>query len=400
MPGLAEPLPAEPDAERHRLFEAVVDLLAAISDNAPVVLVLDDLHWADKPSLLLLRHLLRSVTPIRLLILATYRDTDLDRSHPLADVLADLRRESGVTRLDLMGLDAEGVEQLMESAAGHDLDEPALELAKAVHTETEGNPFFVGEMLLHLAESGLIVQRDDRWTSDVALGDVGIPEGIREVVGRRLSRLSEVANDALGWAAVIGAEFDLAIVEAAGGPSGDRAARRARRGHPDRVLREVAGAVGRYRFAHALVRSALYEEITTNRRVRMHWRVGEAIEARHGTGVDAHLDVLAYHYGEGALAGDPEKAVDVTRRAATKATNELAFEAAVGHLDRALGLLELFDRPALELRCDLLLDLATALRKAGDPRRRPTVFAAAEVARTLGDPQRLAQAALVLAPFG
>ena len=187
MPGLAEPLPAEPEAERHRLFESVIDLLAASSDNAPLVLVLDDLHWADKPSLLLLRHLLRSVTPIRVLILATYRDTDLDRSHPLADVLGDLRRESGVTRLDLMGLDADGVEQLMESAAGHDLDAPGLELAKAVHTETEGNPFFVGQMLLHLAESGLIVQRGDRWTSDVALGDLGIPEGIREVVGRRLS---------------------------------------------------------------------------------------------------------------------------------------------------------------------------------------------------------------------
>ena len=345
VPGLAEPLPAEPDAERHRLFEAVVDLLAASSDNAPLVLVLDDLHWADKPSLLLFRHLLRSVTPLRMLILATYRDTDLDRSHPLADVLGDLRRESGVTRLDLMGLDAHGVEQLMENAAGHDLDEQALELAKAVHAETEGNPFFVGQMLLHLAESGLIVQRDDRWTSDLALADIGIPEGIREVVGRRLSLLSEVANDALRWAAVIGPEFDLAIVEAAGGPSGDELLDALDEATQIGVLREVAGAVGRYRFAHALVRSALHEEISTNRRVRMHWSVGEAIEAHNGGGADEPLDALAYHFGEGALAGDPEKAVDVDRRAATKATNELAFEAAASHLDRALGLLELFDRP-------------------------------------------------------
>ena len=235
VPGLAEPLRAEPEAERHRLFEAVVDLLAASSDNAPLVLVLDDLHWADKPSLLLLRHLLRSVTPIRVLILATYRDTDLDRSHPLADVLGDLRRESGVTRLDLMGLDAQGCRAAHgERRRTRPGRAQALELAKAVHTETEGNPFFVGQMLLHLAESGLIVQRGDRWTSDVALGDLGIPEGIREVVGRRLSALSEVANDALRWAAVIGTEFDLAIVEAAGGPSGDRAARRPGRGHPDR----------------------------------------------------------------------------------------------------------------------------------------------------------------------
>ena len=155
LPGLPEPLRAEPEAERHRLFESVVDLLAASSDNAPLVLVLDDLHWADKPSLLLLRHLLRSVTAVRVLILATYRDTDLDRSHPLADVLGDLRRESGVHPAGPHRVwTAKGVEQLMESAAGHDLDGPALELAKAVHSETEGNPFFVGQMLRHLAESG------------------------------------------------------------------------------------------------------------------------------------------------------------------------------------------------------------------------------------------------------
>lgn len=400
VPGLAEPLRAEPEAERHRLFEAVVDLLAASSDNGPLVLVLDDLHWADKPSLLLLRHLLRSVTPVRVLILATYRDTDLDRSHPLADVLGDLRRESGVSRLDLRGLDAQGVELLMETAAGHELSGPGLELAKAVHTETEGNPFFVGEMLLHLAESGLIVQRDDRWTSDFTLGDVGIPEGIREVVGRRLSRLSDEANDALRWAAVIGPEFDLAIVEAAGGPSGDELLDALDEAVQIGVLREVGGAVGRYRFAHALVRSSLHEELSTNRRVRMHWSVGEAIEARSGIGVDEVLDALAYHYGEGTLAGDPQKAVDVARRAATKATADLAFEAAAGHLERALGLLELFDRSPLELRCDLLLDLATALRNAGDPGQRTTVFAAAEVARTLGDPQRLARSALILARPG
>ena len=131
------------------------------------------------------------------------------------------------------------------------------------------------------------MQRGDRWTSDVALGDLGIPEGIREVVGRRLSALSEVANDALGWAAVIGAEFDLAIVEAAGGPSGDELLDALDEATRAGVLREVGGAVGRYRFAHALVRSALHEEISTNRRVRMHWRVGEAIEDRSGAGADA-----------------------------------------------------------------------------------------------------------------
>ncbi len=394
VPGLAEPLRAEPETERHRMFEAVTDLLAASADTSPLVLVLDDLHWADKPSLLLLRHVLRSVTPVRILILATYRDTDLDRSHPLAAALGDLRRESGVSRVDLVGLDAGGVEAFMEAAAGHQLDAAGLELVRAVHGETEGNPFFVGEMLRHLAESGLIVQRGDRWTSDFTLGDVGIPEGIREVVGRRLSRLSETANAALRWAAVIGPEFDLAVIEAAGGPAGDELFDALDEAAQAGIIQEVAGSVGRYRFAHALVRSSLREELTTNRRVRMHWNVGEAIEARGGGPRD--LDALAYHFGEGALAGDATKAVALARQAAARAGDELAFEAAVAHLDRALGSLELITRPEPEVRADTLLELGEALKKVGDLRRLPTAFAAADAARELGDSERLARAALTI----
>ena len=185
-----------------------------MSRTDPLILVLDDIHWSDKPSLLLLRHILRSASPMRLLVLATYRDTDLDRSHPLAEVLADLRREPGVVRLDLAGLDQSEVMELMEATAGHELDEPAAGLAQAVQLETQGNPFFVGEVLRHLAESGSIVQVDGRWTSTLTLGQIGIPEGIREVVGRRLSLLSDAANKALAVAAVIGAQFDLATIEA------------------------------------------------------------------------------------------------------------------------------------------------------------------------------------------
>src|SRR4051812_8886787 len=261
--GLAEPVRTETETERHRLFEAVTDLLESVSRTTPIVLVLDDVHWADKPSLLLLRHVLRRPSPMPLLILATYRDTDLDRSHPLSDVLADLRREPGVERLDLQGLDPGEVTAFMESAAGHTLEESALELSAAVHQETQGNPFFIGEMLLHLAESGLIVQRDGRWTSDVTLAEVGIPEGIREVVGRRLSRLSDAANRALTIAAVIGPEFDVGLIEALSGLSSDELFDALDEATRAAIAREVAGAFGRYAFAHALVRSTLYEELST-----------------------------------------------------------------------------------------------------------------------------------------
>ena len=201
-----------------------------MSHTDAVILVLDDIHWADKPSLLLLRHLLRSGAPMRLFVLATYRDTDLDRTHPLADVLADLRREPGVSRLDLVGLDASEVTALMESTAGHDLDEPGADLALALQRETEGNPFFVGEVLRHLAESGVLVQRDGRWTSDFTFGDVGLPEGIREVVGRRLSRLSEAANRALALGCGDRRTVRPGDHRRRGRAAGRRTLRRARRG--------------------------------------------------------------------------------------------------------------------------------------------------------------------------
>jgi class 3 adenylate cyclase len=400
VPGLATPMSADPDTERHRLFEAVTDLLAEISHTDPVILVIDDIHWSDKPSLLLLRHLLRAGTPMRLFVMATYRDTDLDRTHPLADVLADLRRVPGVSRLDLAGLDASEVTALMESTAGHDLDQSGIDLARALHGETEGNPFFVGEVLRHLAESGVLIQRDGRWTSDFTIGDVGLPEGIREVVGRRLSRLSEAANRALALGAVIGAQFDLATIEAAGGPVGDELFDALDEAARHSIVREVPGTVGRYTFAHALMRSALYEELTTNRRVRMHAQVAAALEARHAHRLDEHLDELAYHFAEGALAGDANKAIEYARRAGARADRELAFESAAMQYERALGAMELVDVPDPTVNCDIELALARALYNAGDERLHDAVFAAAASARALGDAERLANAALILTMTG
>ena len=397
VPGLAAPVTADPETERHRLFEAVSDFLAEMSQTDPVILVLDDVHWAAKPSLLLLRHVLRAASPMRLFVLATYRDTDLDRTHPLSEVLADLRREPGVTRLDLVGLDQSEVLALMETVAGHDLDDPAVDLSRAVQHETQGNPFFVGEVLRHLAESGAIVQREGRWTSDRTLAEAGLPEGIREVVGRRLSRLSEAANRALAIAAVIGAQFDLNTIEAAGGPSGDELFDALDQAVQHSIIREVPGAVGRYTFAHALVRSSLYEELTTNRRVRMHWQVGLALEKRDAHRADARLDELAYHFSEGALAGDPLKAVDYGRRAGERADTELAFESAARHYDHALGAYELVDVPDATARCDLQIALAIALFNADDERKREAVFAAAASARAIGDGERLARVAVILA---
>ncbi len=395
IPGLTIQPIGDPDAERQRLFEAVGEAFAVIAQADAVVLVLDDIHWADKPSLLLLRYLLRRGAPIRLLILGTYRDTDLARSHPLADVLADLRREPCVERVDLGGLSLDEIATFMELAAGHDLEAPGIELAKAVHRETEGNAFFVSEMIRHLTEAGYIVQRDGVWVSDHDLAEVGIPEGIREVIGRRLSALSATVNAALTVAAVIGAEFDAATIEAAGGPSGDELLDALDDAVRASVIREVVGSYGRYAFAHSLVRTTLYEELATNRRVRLHWKVGTALAARYGAN-EEYVDQLAHQFAEGAMAGDPMVAVEWCVKAAERAAGDLAFEAAIRSYERALAALDVVADPDLAVQADIETARTEMLRHAGSDEFLDAGFGAAATARRLGDAERLGRAVLAM----
>ena len=219
VPELSARLPEVPssgvgdaDADRDRIFEAFVGWLAVASRRRPVLLVLDDVHWASRATLLALRHLVRSEAGSTL-IAATYRTTDLDRSHPLSELLADFRREPSVSRLALTGLDVDDVVDFVERRAGEELQDEGIALARVIARDTSGNPFFVGEVLRNLVESGAIERKDGRWGSEISLEELAVPEGIREVVGRRLTRLGDDANATLRAAAVIGAEFDLALLE-------------------------------------------------------------------------------------------------------------------------------------------------------------------------------------------
>ncbi|MGH9005024.1 MAG: ATP-binding protein, partial [Acidimicrobiia bacterium] len=295
VPDLPEPLRSDPETERYRLFDALAAWLSDASAEAPVLLVLDDLHWAAKPTLLLLRHVLRSPEPLRLLVVATYRDSDIGRGHPMSDLLAELRREGGVERLSLSGFDTLGVTAFLEAVSGHRLDdEAAQELPAVVWRETDGNPFFVAEVLRHLSESRAIEQRDGRWVLHADVGDLGIPEGVRDVVGRRLSRLAESTNHVLAVGAVVGLEFEPAVVERAAGVDEDELLGALEEAIGARLLVEVSGGA-RYRFTHALVRATLYEELSGARRVALHRRVAEGIEAAHGRALDDHLPALAHH---------------------------------------------------------------------------------------------------------
>ncbi len=349
LPDLAAPTRADPETERYALFDAVVALLELASAAAPVVLILDDLHWAAKPTLLLLRHLLRFGDRARVQIVGTYRNTDLDRSHPLAAMLADLHRGAGsgtANRLALSGLDEADVTAYV-TEAGYD-DE---ELARALASVTGGNPFFLIEALRHVDETGGV------WDPTT------LPQGVRETVSRRLSRLPAETNTALAAAAVVGSRFALDLVEKVVEQdlvdAFDEACKAG-------IVIEEPG--GRYRFNHAIVRQSLLAELPSVRRQRLHQRIATTLETQPGAD-DELLAELAHHYFECAWAGNAAKAVEYSRRAADQAVARLAYEGAADLYGQALHALEEID-DELPDRDDqageLLVARCEALLAAGD----------------------------------
>jgi len=397
IPDLPPPLKADPETERYRLFDAVAAWLAAVSSEGSLLLVLDDLQWAAKPTLLLLRHILHTAEPMRLLVVATYRDTDIGRGHPLGELLADLRRDTGVDRITLSGLTMAGVVGYLEAASGHGVGEDEEALALAIHDETDGNPFFIREVLRHLVETGGIAERDGRWGATVDIDRLGIPEGVRDVVGRRLSRLSDSTNQVLTAAAVIGTAFDVAVVGPVCGLDDDDLLAALEEAESARIVAEVPSSmVPRYRFAHNLVRDTLYDELSAGRRARLHQRAAEAIESVHAGRLGDHLSTLAIHYSRAAApAGDTgAKALRYAVQAGVRALEQLAHDEAVAWYHRALDLLDGTGTSDEATRLDLVVALGEAQQRAGDPAHRDTLLEAARTAQQLGRTDVLVRAAL------
>ena len=391
VPGLPPPLRSDPDTERYRLFDAVAAWLAAASVDEPVLLVVDDLQWAAKPTLLLLRHVVRAGSG-RVLILGTYRDTELTHDHPLVEVAADLRRQGGVERLSLSGLDDVGVAAIV--AAGRTLDEAGHALARAVYRETEGNPFFVREVLRHLAEAGVIERGEEGWHTRLPVEELGIPEGVREVVGRRLARLSDDTNQTLRIAAVVGPEFELNVVQAAGDLSEEALVNAVDEAAAARVVTEVASS--RYRFAHALIRATLYESLTGARQVTLHRKAAEAIETIHRSQLDDYLPALAHHWAKAsAPVTDMTRAVEYAQRAGDRALTQLAHDEAARYYASGLDLLDAGGADAADpRRVELLIGRGEAQRRAGDTGFPKTLLGAARLAHRLGNADALARAVL------
>jgi DNA-binding SARP family transcriptional activator len=378
----------DPDSRRLRLFEAIAALFGEAGAHAPLVLVFDDLHWADRPTLQLLRHLVRAPHPRRVLLLGTYREAELEAGHPLLELAAGARREGTLTRVALSGLAEPEVAELV-SALGVEGVEPSF--LRALHGETEGNPFFIEEVVRHLRAGG------GRLHATGSLTEAGVPDGVREVTARRLRRLGAPTRQALEVAAVIGREFEFDLLEAVAPLDDDVLISALEEGVEARVLRE-AGRVGRYAFTHALVRATLYDGLSQLRRARLHGRVGEAIKALRAADPDPWLPQLAYHFAQAAPVEQPQRAIDYALAAARRADRLLAWEEAAQHHRAALRVRELTGAPDDDVRAHMLLDLAASEERAGmEGEARTTANHAAVLARRLGDARLLGRAALRLA---
>ena len=393
MPDAPPAPPLDSEQARFRLFDATTALLTSASADKPIMLVLEDLHWADKSSLLLLHFLAREIAEARLFVLATYRDVEVSAGHPLGEVLPKLRRERTVDRILLRGLPEEEVLSLLVAMRGGEVPRT---FAANVARETAGNPFFIREILRHLLEEGVAVREGNRWEPLVDETEIRLPESVREVVSRRLARLGDACREMLTLASVLGIEFTFEALERASGAQAGLLAL-IEEAMEARVLEEVPQSIGRYRFSHALVRETLYEEMGTVERVRLHRIVAEALERLHERNCDAHLPELAHHFLESLPGGDVDKAVDYATRAGDRAVAALAHDDAVRLYRRALQALGLGGSGDERTRCELLLKLGEAQWSAGGSRDPFEPFRqAAEIADRLNDGDLSARAALGL----
>jgi class 3 adenylate cyclase len=386
---------SEADSERYLLFAAVVGLLDAVSDDHPLILIVEDLHWADAPTLHLLRYVVSSSRSSRLLLLGTYRDAELSSAHPLMATLAALRREPNVTFVPLKGFDPAAVVAFMESAAGHELDGDSVALAHAVYLETDGNPFFVTEVLRHLSETGAIVQdRSGRWAAASGSEPISLPQSVRQVIGARVGHVGQTAAKALFVAAVVGREFDLGLLAMVTGMGEEELLEVLDRAYGASLAREVPGPAGRYAFQHALIQHTIYEDLGPTKRTRLHHEVAEALERLCGDNTRSRAGELARHYLLGARETDVDKVILYARQAGRDALAALAPEDALRHFAQALDFLGRSRSADPRIRIDLLTDLGTAQLQSGIPEFRSTLLDAALEARRLGDADRLVAAAL------
>lgn len=383
---------AEAD-HRHELFAAALDLLGRAGADQPVCLVLDDLHWADPGTVQLLRQSLTTTQLGGVLVLGTFRDSDVGPTHPLADTLAQLHRVAGVERVALRGLDDIAVLEMLEVLAGHDVGQAGVALRDALLAETGGNPFFLGELLRHLRDTGGIYQDEGgQWVTSEDLAAAGLPVSIREVIGRRVRWLGDDVYRVLSMAAVIGRDFDLDLLGHVVDVDSDELLDMCDRAVSAAVLREGA-QTDWYTFTHALIERSLYDELSASRRARAHLSVAEALEELLAGDPGGRVGELAHHWARATRPSDATKAFDYARQAGEYAMSQLAPLDAVRWFSEALALLDRDDRVA-KVGVELRLALGSAMCANGDAACKDVLLEAAVDALALHDHSLAARAAM------
>jgi tetratricopeptide (TPR) repeat protein len=366
------------DSERFVLLGCVVDLLERASSDTPLLVVVDDLHWADRQSVQVLKHVATSAVQAPVMIVGTFRDTDVVDGDPMSELLAAFHRVDTVERIALRGLGDTDLLELLEHTAGHTMDDAGIALRDAVLAETDGNPFFVNEVLRHLAETGAIYQNDDgRWVGDDDIRAVGLPVSVTEVVGRRVAALGADTHQLLTVASVIGRDFDIATLAAAAGVDELDAIDRCDHAVSAAVLQPTA-VVDRYTFTHALIERTLYDSMSPSRRARTHRTIAETIEALHGDD-RARAGELAHHWTEAVQPADTVKALHYAQLAGNRALDQLAPDNALHWYSHALELADKTDTPPRQ-HVEILIGLGTAQRQTGRPEHRQTLLDAAQLA--------------------
>jgi hypothetical protein len=392
VPTAPPPQPSDPETERFLLLGAMTDLLRSVSETRPVCLVIDDLHSSDGQSVALLKHVSQRSTQDPLLVLVTYRDSELSKDHPLTATLADLRLLDGVERIALSGLAEDEIAEMMSAAAGHALSADGWALAGEIANQTGGNPFFVVEVLRSLAESGMLLydESTDRWTVDRS-APVRLPESVRDVIDRRIQRLGDEVHGLLVPASVIGNSFDVELlgelVDLGEGVVLDRLEAAVAAS----LLVESNDRVGRFSFVHALINQCLYEGLGATRRAKLHHRVALALEALGFGQHDERLGELALHWRLATTPVASNKAAEYARRAGQRALASLAPAEAARLFADAV---ELSAEGDARERCEALIGLGEAQRQTGDGAYRDTLLDASRIAHRLGDAEFAAAAAL------
>jgi len=399
IPAMA-PVPGGLEARRFQLLTAISQTVRLATARRPLVIVLDDVHWADAPTLELLLFLAQEIRDERLLLIAAYRDADLTPENPATRILADLGRESHTRRLSLMGLAKPQVARLVTLIIGQ---AQAPGLVETVFAETGGNPFFVTEVARLIADEGISSETQDRLARHPR-----VPDSVRAAIRRRLNRLSDGCNRALLVASVVGRDFDVRILERVTGTEVMVLLDALDEALQARLLTSTQ-LPSTFRFSHALVQETIYEDIPRAERSRLHLAVGQALELEADR--DRHWAELAHHFFQASPLGGPEKVVEYSARAGDAAMSQFDWVVAASHYQHALDALDMTSPLAVTLQCDLLLSLGEAQNRAGSgsgdaPAARVSFARAFDIARTLADGERMARAAVgyagnnIVAAFG